>query len=105
MLRRKMTREEIAELIGEPLTLHLRNRATGRRVGEASIGSAERIAGLHVVRLSAESQQDIATGDLVATLRGPKGEMPEFGIGLTFPIPLGAEAINVDLGWPTVEDV
>lgn len=104
MARRNMTREEIADLIGEPLTLHLRNRATGRRVGEASIGNAERIAGLHVVRLSAESQQDIATGDIVATIRGPVGEMPEFGIGLRLPIPLDTEAIKVDLGWPTVED-
>lgn len=105
MLRRKMTREEIAELIGEPLTLHLRNRATGRRVGEASIGSAERIVGPHLVRLSAKARQDIAAGDLVATIRGPVSEMPEFVIGLTLPIPLGAEAIKVDLGWPTVEDV
>lgn len=104
MARRNMTREEIADLIGEPLTLHLRNRATGRRVGEALIGSAERIAGRHVVRLSAEDQRDISTGDLVATIRGPMGEMPEFGIGLTLPIPLGADAINVDLGWITVED-
>ena len=112
MARRNMTREEIADLIGEPLTLVLRNRATGRHIGKASIGGAECIAGRHLVRLTAEDQQDIATGDIVATIRGTVGEMPEFGIGLALPIPLDAEAINVDLwainvdlGWPTVEDV
>lgn len=99
-----MTDEEVKDHLGEPVTILLRNRANERVVGSAVIGSVDLFAGSHLVRIPPGNQQDVAIGDLIGTLRGPKGEMP-LEVDLTHSIPRGADCIRLILNQAYTDDV